>query len=89
MVNAWCAQQWNFSIGKFHIFCRDGEHTLGGGVFIAASDDYICSREPELETNCEIIWGKMDIVGCKALYICAYFNPSEGNEISLSNFDMS
>ena len=76
-------------IGKFHIFRRDREQTLGGGVFIAVSNDYICTRVPELETNCEIIWVKFNIVGCKTLYICAYYNPSEGDEVSLSNFDMS
>ena len=70
-------------IGKFHIFWRDGEHTLAGGVFISVSNNYICSRESKLETNCKIIWDKLNIVGYKALYICANYNPSEGNEVSL------
>jgi len=76
-------------IGKFHIFRCVREHTLGGGVFIAVSNDYVCTRVPELVTNCEIIWVKLNIVGFKTLYICAYYNPIEGDEVSLSNFDMS
>lgn len=35
-----------------------------------------------METNCEINWDKLNIVGCKTLYIGAYYNPSEGNEAS-------
>ena len=76
-------------IGKYHIFRRDREHTSGGGVFIAVSNEYICTHEPELETDCEIIWVKLNIVGCNTLHICAYYNPNEGNEASLASFDMS
>ena len=76
-------------IGKYHIFRRDREHTSGGGVFIAVSNEYICTQEPELETDCKIIWVKLNTVGCKTLYICTYYNPNEGDEASLASFDMS
>ena len=69
-------------IGKYHIFRGDRKHSSGGEVFIAVSNEYICTQDPELETDCEIIWVKLNIVGCKTLYICAYYNPNEGDEAS-------
>ena len=71
---------------KFNVFRRDREHTKGGGVFIAVSSDLVCSREYKLETDCEILWVKICIAGCKSLHICAYYNPHEENELSLANF---
>ena len=44
----------------------------GERVIMAAKDDYICSEVTELHTQCEIAWMKMEIAGCKPLYICGY-----------------
>ena len=74
---------------QFNIFRRDRENTTGDGVFIAVSSDFVCSRECELKTDGEILWVKICLVGCKNLYVCAYFNPYKGNEISLANFEQS
>ena len=35
----------------------------------AAKDDYICSEVAELHTKCEIAWMRLEIAGCKPLYI--------------------
>ena len=43
-------------------------------------------REPSLETDCELLWVKVNIVGCKTLYICAFYNPDKGDALSLKNF---
>ena len=61
----------------------------GGGVIIAAQDDYICSEVTELHTQCEIAWMKMEIDGCKPLYICGYYKPNEGDSGSLEQFEGS
>ena len=61
----------------------------GGGVIIAAKDDYICSEVAELHTKCEIAWMHLEIAGCKPLYICGYYKPSEGDSISLEQFEES
>ena len=61
----------------------------GGGVIIAAQDDYICSEVTELHTQCEIAWMKMEIAGCKPLYICGYYKPNEGDSGSLEQFEES
>ena len=61
----------------------------GGGVIIAAKDDYICSEVAELHTKCETAWMRLEIAGCKPLYICGYYKPSEGDNISLKQFEES
>ncbi len=40
-------------------------------------------REPEIETNCEILWCKINITGSKSLHIGAYYRPHEGDQDSL------
>ena len=64
-------------------------HAVGVGVFIAISSDMICSWEPSLQTDCELLWVKINVVGCKTLYICAFYNPDEGDALSLENFESS
>ena len=56
----------------------------GGGVIIAAKDDYICSEVIELR---EIAWMRLEIAGYSPLYICGYYKPSEGDIISLEQFE--
>ena len=61
----------------------------GEGVIIAAKDDYICGEVTELHTQCESAWMKMEIAGCKPLYICGYQKPNEGDSGSLEQFEES
>ena len=49
----------------------------GGGVIIAAKEDYICREVTELHTQCEIAWMKLEIVGYKPLFIYGYYKPSK------------
>ena len=76
-------------VGNYNIFRRERVSTLGGGVFIAVSSKLSSSREPSLETECEILWVKVKVTGCKSLYICAFYNPDESNASSLENFEIS
>ena len=48
----------------------------GGGVIIAAKDDYICSEVAELHKKCKIAWMRLEIAGWKPLYICGHYKPS-------------
>jgi hypothetical protein len=57
----------------FHSY-RNDRNLNGGGVLIAVKDTYITSSVPELQTDCEIVWCKMEIVGHKTFYISAYYN---------------
>ena len=44
---------------------RNDRNLNGGGVRIAVKDTYITSSVPELQTDCEIAWCKMEIVGAQ------------------------
>ena len=46
-----------------------------GGVFIAFKRDLLCTETPELDTNCEIVWCKMNIFGCRTLYLGSFYRP--------------
>ena len=42
---------------------------------IAASDELVCTRVPELETDCEMVWVKVRVKGRRDLLLCAYCRP--------------
>lgn len=62
---------------------RKDRNMLGGGVLIAISNDIISIPVPELQTDCEIVWAKISLVGRKDMYIASYYNPKTSNESSL------
>ena len=65
---------------------RNDRNLNGRGIFIAAKDTNISSSVPELQTDCEIVWCKMEIVGHKTAYIFAYYNPKTANERGYDEF---
>ena len=60
---------------------RPGD-TKGGGVFILVSQRLVVSEQPQLSTNCEIVWAKVQVVGAKPLLIAAYYRPLEHDQVS-------
>ena len=49
-------------------------------------------RESTSETKCEILWDQHAYSTCsglKTLYVCTFYNPDEGDAISLENFERS
>ncbi|CAC5418759.1 unnamed protein product [Mytilus coruscus] len=48
---------------------RNDRNLSGGEVLIAVNDAYITSSVPELQTGCEIVWCKMEIIGHKTVYL--------------------
>ena len=46
-----------------------------GGVFIAFRRDLLCTEAPELDTDCEIIRCKLNIIGCRTLYLGSFYRP--------------
>ena len=44
----------------FTVYRRDREIGRGGGVFIAVRANVVSLREEDLETECEILWIKLD-----------------------------
>ncbi len=75
--------------GSYTVHRRDRVGKQGGGVFVAVNSDIVASRETELETDCELIWVKITIAGCKALNICCYYRPDVNDEASLEQFENS
>ena len=44
-------------------------------LFIAFKRDLLCTETLELNTNCEIVWCKMNIIGCRTLYLNSFYRP--------------
>ncbi len=72
----------------FNIY-RTDRKINGGGVLIAVKDSLITSAVPELHTDCEIVWCKLEIVGHKTLYLSAYYNPKTSNTIGYVEYGKS
>ncbi|VDI60099.1 Hypothetical predicted protein, partial [Mytilus galloprovincialis] len=64
-------------------------HLGKGGVLIAVKDTYITLSVPELQTNCEIVWCNMEIVGHKTVYLSSYYNPKTSNEKGYNEYGIS
>ena len=73
---------------SYNVF-RNDRNLLGGGVLIAVKDTYIATAVPELHTDCEIVWCKLELVGHKAEYLSCYYHPKTNNEASIQEFGTS
>ena len=69
----------------FKLFRRD-RNREGGGVLIATAEDLVCTRVPELETDCEIVWVRVKIRGQHSLLICSFYRPNVSDAPSLEAF---
>ena len=55
----------------------------GEGVFIAVRKHYDMTLLPDLETNCEILWAKVQISASKSLTLGCFYRPPD-SKISTS-----
>ena len=60
---------------SFDAVRKDRASDAHGGVFIAFKRDLLCTETPELDTNCEIVWCKLNIIGCRTLYLGSLYRP--------------
>ena len=74
---------------QYTIERRDRTTSPHGGVFIAVKSCLAVEREYELETNCEIIWCKIQVKGSKVLHVGALYRPHEGDEQTLTELETS
>ena len=44
-------------------------HRTGGGVRLAITNEYNSEYVPELDTDCELVWAKMNLKGNGNIYI--------------------
>ncbi|XP_021375383.1 acetylcholine receptor subunit alpha-like [Mizuhopecten yessoensis] len=63
----------------------------GGGVLIAIKDHLISEEVHDLTPNkaSESIWGKVNVIGSKTLYICPFYHPKTSDENSMRLFSYS
>ena len=62
---------------SFDAVRKDRASDAHGGVFIAFKRDLLCTETPELDTNCEIVWCKLNIIGCRTLYLGSFYRPPD------------
>lgn len=55
----------------------------GGGVFILVKNSILVSEMKRLQTNCELIWLKLELFGTQPLYLGSYYRPHEQDENSI------
>ena len=59
---------------------RNDRETLGGGVFALVHNDIIAVENPELVTNCELEWVKIQLKDRKELLIGSFYMPHRNME---------
>ena len=67
---------------NYNIFRKDRAECIGGGVLIAIHNKFLSSEMPELDSDSEIIWARIQRSGCKDLRICAFYNPKTSGDLS-------
>ena len=63
----------------FNVIRKERPVAGGGGVFIAVHSKYITSHESSFDSDCRILWVKLNIQGSKPLYIGCYYRPTDRN----------
>ncbi len=74
----------------FNTYRKDREgDKRGGGVFISVDNKFSSMEEPELDTNCEILWAKLSLTGSKDLHVGAFYRPPDTGSDYLDKLDQS
>jgi hypothetical protein len=67
---------------------RKDRSAIHGGVFILVHKSLVSTAVPEFDTNCEILWVKINLKGNKDLYLGCFYTPKR-NLKDLSELDKS
>ena len=67
---------------------NDRTHGIGGGVFVATSENIMQDPQPQLGTDCEIVWTKLRLKNSKDLLVCFFYMPHR-NMTSVKNLNES
>ena len=59
---------------------RDRVDYAHGGVFIDFRRDLVCTATPDLDPESEIIWCKLNTIGCRTLYLDSFYRPPDRTE---------
>ena len=82
---------------EIHRFDREDKNLYpnkdpkSGGVFVAVrkSEAIKVTRQPDLETNCEIVWVKIEIRNVKTLYVAGYYRRDKSDAEATAELDAS
>ena len=70
----------------YTIYCRDRTNKKGGGVFIAVLSELSSSLEPNLATDCEILWARIKEKGRRTFLVSSFYHPHTHMKESIENF---
>ena len=70
----------------FNIFRKDRTGKKGGGVFIAVLSELSSFLEPELATDCEILWVRIKEKGRRSILVSSFYHPHTHMQDSIKNF---
>ena len=59
----------------FTIYRKDRTGKKGGGVFIAVLNELSSFLEPELATDCEILWVRIQEKGRRSILVSSFYHP--------------
>ena len=62
---------------------QDRTEIIGGGVLILVKNDIMASEQKQFQTDWEILWVKIELVGTRFLHIAAYYRPKENDACSV------
>ena len=60
---------------SYTVHRNDRATGTGGGVFTATREGLIADAQPDLTTDCEIVWTKVKARNKKDIYLCSYYMP--------------
>ena len=64
-----------FDTDTYSIFRKDRKNKKGGEVFLAIKHCLNPVGQPDLDSESEIVWAKIDIPGLKDVYVCSFYKP--------------
>jgi len=64
----------------YQIYRDDRTSDKGGGVLLAVTNNFLSQEQPELKTDCNIIWSKISITGIKDI-----MSPHSTNHTNTTN----
>jgi hypothetical protein len=70
-------------------FVKIKKNCGGGGILIAVKDIFIVTPVPELQTDCKIVWCKLELVGHNTVYLSCFSNPTTSNGNGYLEFEKS
>ena len=74
---------------RFNVYRKDRPNKSYGGVFIAVTNNLISSVVTDLDTDCEILWVQIDLIGTKSLHIGSFSRPPNSDMTALDNQNLS